>query len=101
MPKQKIAAIIWLVTVVYWVALFIATHVPLHSHWTVAKFSHRFDKAEHIGAFAGLALLLCLTSTVLGRRAAMTASVLGIVLLYAAFDETTQGLVPTRQADML
>src|SRR4051794_339906 len=101
MPKSKIAAIAWLVTAIYWVALFIATHVPMSGNSPKTRWIRQFDKVEHVVAFTGLALLLCVTGTVLGRRSMLLASVLGMVVLYAGFDEATQLLVPTRQADVL
>jgi len=101
LPKSRIAAILWLVTAAYWVAIFIATHVPMQSNWTLAKLSNRFDKVEHVASFAGLSLLLCVTGTMLDKRSALVASVLGVIVLYAGFDEATQYFIPTRHADWL
>ncbi len=83
----------WLIaaTAIYWLGMFIATHVPHPPRLTE---SDGVDKWMHFGAYLGLAILL---STVLvARRSASRLLVIQIVALLAsvgAFDEITQPLV--------
>jgi VanZ family protein len=75
------------VLLVYWAALAVGTHVPMSGHGT-ASYN---DKLLHLGAYAGLAFLLCCAWAVrrpLGVRAA--AAIWGICAVYAALDEMLQ-----------
>jgi len=79
---------------VYWVTLFVSTHVPIRG------MGGSNDKLLHIAAFAGLAFLLAWSVAKLRPtwRAALT--VLAIAVAYGALDESTQMLVPRRKADV-
>jgi len=98
--RSRLVLAICFVTALYWLALFVATHVPMRRRPETA--AHKdFDKGEHLAAFAGLALLLCTTGVVLGQPLSrLFAIVLAIVAGYGAIDEVTQLLVPTRAADL-
>jgi VanZ family protein len=83
--------------VVYWLALFTATHWPAHrSHKGIPG----VDKGEHYLAYLGLGLLL---ACVLQRGPRPTwpryVAVLLIGAGYGAIDELTQTFVPGRMAD--
>ncbi len=85
------AAKLWLLSLGgYWLALFIATHVPTPE--VIVGDILNFDKAIHAGAYFVLATLLFITC----RRAGVTTNLtvrLGLVALalaYGAFDELTQ-----------
>lgn len=71
----------------YWVALFIATHLPQ----SVGIPLEQSDKSVHLVAYCGLALLLCFVWWLrrpFGRWQAI--AVLAILALYGAADEITQ-----------
>jgi VanZ family protein len=80
----------------YWTTLFVATHLP-----RIRIPGGASDKLAHFMAFAGLAFLMawCLSSWRPSWRAILT--ILAVVVAYAALDETTQMLVPTRQTDVV
>jgi len=85
------------VTVTYWVALFVGTHLPKIPKALVKP----SDKTLHFGAYLGLGLLVLITWSLfrpLNRRQILT--VIGILALYGALDEITQPLVG-RHADVL
>ncbi len=86
------------VLVLYWTALFIGTHMP--SPPKVRVSIANFDKVQHFTAFFGLAFLLCwvIPSRPTARRKFALVGVIAIA--YAAFDEFTQGFVPTRQREL-
>jgi VanZ family protein len=93
-PRSKLAVAVCLVAAVYWLATFVATHVP-------APPASSFDKVGHLVAFAGLAVLLCAASATWQRPSwGLYAGLLGIIAAYAAGDELTQMLVPQRTADV-
>lgn len=79
----------------YWLAIFIATHLPAGSmpnlHWS--------DKVYHAGAFCGLAFLLAwaLPSS---HRIKHACSVSIIAMGYAGIDEFTQKFIPGRHCDV-
>jgi VanZ family protein len=76
---------------VYWIALFVATHVPRLE--PPLSLPHG-DKWLHATAFAGLTLLLALAWS-LRRPFAWRSwlAVLALLAVYAALDEITQSLV--------
>lgn len=79
----------------YWLLLAAGTHLPGSKMPAIGM----GDKTLHLGAFAGLAYLLswCVQRwrpTI--RRAGW---ILVVLMVYAAIDELTQGLVPHRQPD--
>lgn len=88
--------------IVYWSALFIATHVPAHRRPGQPPSKSQLDKVAHAAAFAGLAVLLCAAaSTMWPPTGRVYAAVLGVMAAYAIIDEFTQGLIPSRAADPL
>jgi len=85
------ARILTIITIVYWSALFAATHIP-------AKFVPPVpvnDKLEHFCGYGGLASLLFSALYFRGRRkpAEIVVFVLGLMMCYGAVDEWTQILV--------
>jgi VanZ family protein len=85
--------------VVYWLALFVGTHVPRGPHELLPK--NVSDKLLHFTAYGGLAFLLCLNWSLrrpLGWR--QFAIVLALLAGFGAFDEITQ--IPVgRDCDIL
>jgi VanZ family protein len=73
-----------LVLLLYWLACFLITHVPLPLPEGEPLYPH-LDKVVHFGMYGVLAGLLALRLP--------AAKVAALVALYAAFDETTQPLV--------
>jgi len=60
------------------------------------------DKAKHLTAFAGLAVLLCMAAATFSQPTwQMYLLVLVSIAAYGVVDELTQMLVPTRSADPL
>jgi VanZ family protein len=92
----------WLVTitgvvVLYWLAILIATHVPLAKSQNPGR---SWDKLGHLAAFAGLSALLCLTGATLWRPSwRLYASVFMMVAAYGAMDELSQRFSPGRSSD--
>lgn len=72
----------------YWLALFVATHIP---HVPAALTMPGSDKWQHFTAYAGLALLLAARQS-LGRFLTwkLAARIVGFVSLYGIFDELSQ-----------
>ena len=86
------------VAVLYWVAVFIATHLP----GDVLPGEGPPDKLMHFVAYAGLAYLLGWSEVLrCGSSVGVYLRVLAVILLYAAFDEWSQTLVRGRYADAL
>jgi VanZ family protein len=85
--------------VAYWLLLFTATHVP-SSRLPLPL--NLWDKAQHFGAYAVLAILLSLvfqkTSWSLAVR---YATVFVVVVSYGALDEWLQHFIPGRNPDIL
>ncbi len=83
------------VLAVYWVAIFVATHLPGSSLPKLGS-----DKAYHLMAFFGLSVLL---SWVVAQKVAGSGVrivvVLAITISYAIFDEWSQQFVPNRSPD--
>lgn len=81
---------------VYWLAIFIATHLPSQSMPVVAS-----DKLAHLVAFSGLGFLLTWAVSRTGRSVRWQAfRVLTIALVYASIDEWSQRFVAGRQPDL-
>jgi VanZ family protein len=78
----------------YWAALFLGTHLPRMS------IPGGSDKLAHFLAFAGLAYLLAWFVASLHPTRGAILTVLWVVILYAALDELTQLLIPTRHGDV-
>jgi VanZ family protein len=91
------ATIATILLVVFWVGLFLATHLPLPSG-AVGK--HVSDKVLHFGAYAGLAFLLCWA---LSSRRTFTISTCVLVVMvaavYATVDELLQIPIGGRMAE--
>lgn len=97
-PKARRRPGPWAVAalVVYWVALGIATHIPLR----MARRVQHGDKVVHALAYAGLASLLFVSVAVFRRVTWRTQVVLLAVLAaYATADELLQDFVPRRTSD--
>jgi VanZ family protein len=86
------------VLVVYWIAMFAATHLPLVQPPVTLRHA---DKLVHAGMYAVLALLL---AVVWSQRATLSwrgiFGILALLAIYGALDEATQPLVG-RTADVL
>jgi VanZ family protein len=78
---------------VYWTAMFVATHWPKISRYA-PKISH-FDKFMHVLIFAGWTFLFWRVLSADGRQVKPSTSIKLIIggTLYALFDEMTQQLV--------
>ena len=81
---------------VYWLALFVGTHIPSvglgDSHW--------LDKLVHAAAYFGLAVLHCAAAAMIWRHGmAIYLGVFSIAVAYGALDELSQLLVPGRTAN--
>jgi VanZ family protein len=87
--SQRQVSVVLAATVLYWLVLFVLTHLPA-ARLPVVRVT---DKTIHFATYAGLALLLFTTLSTLRRgwgRAEVAVAVLGICLSYAAVDEWTQ-----------
>jgi len=80
---------------VYWLAIFVATHLPGSSLPSLGS-----DKLYHLGAYGGLGFLLSWALTCCLRDAwGRGMVVLGVSIAYALFDEWSQQFVAGRHAD--
>lgn len=88
---------LFVVLAIYWIALFISTHVPLSE---VEGLPEHADKGMHFGAYAGLAFLLGLY---LGAGRPMRwrryLAAFGIVIGYGVLDELLQIPLESRSGD--
>jgi VanZ family protein len=85
------------VLVLYWLAILIATHVPLAKSQNPGR---SWDKQGHLAAFAGLSVLLCLAGATLWRPSwRLYAGVFMVVAAYGAIDELSQRFSPGRFSD--
>ena len=94
-PFETVMALIRITTVVlgvYWLALFVATHLPSQSLPSMGS-----DKVYHVAAFAGLGFLLSWAASLMVRGVhRQVPLVLVIATLYASFDEWSQQFVVGR-----
>ena len=90
--------VLWVVTGVYWVVLFVTTHLPPNR---LPKGPSN-DKLEHFVAYFVLSVLLgaALWQGGPARRRLVAVIVLAVAALYGVFDELTQVLVG-RDAELL
>src|SRR5205807_8250922 len=96
--RSRLAAISLFALALYWLAMFVGTHIPMKP--TPASQRGSLDKVQHLTAFAGLTMLLCVAGAVRGTpNQRLFPAVLGIVALYGALDEWSQRLVPSRSSD--
>lgn len=79
---------IWIALAIYWLALFIATHLPPR-HVPPVPVN---DKIEHFVGFAILAIVLSLAMSRASTPRTL-AIILAICLIYGAIDEWTQPLI--------
>lgn len=96
--RRSIRLSITLLLLGYWLALFVATHNPLHDVIPIAG----ADKLIHALAYAGLAYLLAAVASLFGRfswRGYLL--VLLLIAGYGVVDEAVQTLIPGRTADAL
>lgn len=78
-----------LVAACYWLAMFVATHLPIRT--TPVGDPYSLDKLEHLTAFAALAALLNAVAAVIGFRSwKASAAIIFLIGLYALVDESTQ-----------
>jgi VanZ family protein len=98
--RSIIVAVLLAITAVYWLGMFVGTHLPVTPDPT--RIPNRLDIVQHLAAFAGLALLLCLAGAARGvSPRLLPLAVLGIIAVYGVLDELTQMLVRDRQADVI
>jgi VanZ family protein len=96
--RSKLAIAVAVVTALYWLAMFVGTHVPIAPQ--PAQLRNSLDKLEHLAAFAGLSMLLLAAGALHGiAPRPLIFAVLGIVAAYGLVDEVTQSLVPHRETD--
>ncbi|MFO0941436.1 MAG: VanZ family protein [Pirellulales bacterium] len=82
--------------VLYWIAIFIGTHIPGPS---VPKLGN--DKILHLGAFGGLAFLVAWAlPTREGQTLKRALITLGLIVGYAMIDELTQNFIPGRHCSL-
>lgn len=93
----RAARVVGGLTGIYWLALFVATHVPVPH---IPGLPENSDKGMHLVAYAGLAWGLGLWRTLRGERRVPIAGVVFVVCaVYGAADELLQ--IPVgRQADV-
>jgi VanZ family protein len=97
--RWKLVVGLSLVTALYWLGMFIGTHLPVVPDPN--QVLNSLDKLEHLSAFAGLAILLCSAGTASGvSTLRLRLWVIGLIAVYGAFDERTQAFVPHREPDV-
>jgi VanZ family protein len=97
--RNRTVAGLALVAAVYWLAMFVGTHLPISD--APPRDPDSLDKWLHAAAFAGLAVLLAAVGRGLGFRTwRLYACVVVVVALYGLFDEATQALVRRREPDL-
>ena len=96
--RVKLALAVGLLALLYWLAMFIGTHLP--GTPVPPDPARSWDKVEHVTAFAGLAVLLCVAGALWrGASQRLLAAVLGLLALYGVMDEATQRFLPYRTPD--
>jgi VanZ family protein len=96
--RAKLALVVGVFALVYWLAMFIGTHLP--GRPVPLDPAHSWDKVEHVTAFAGLAMLLCVAGALWrGASQRLLVMVLGLLALYGIMDEMTQQFLPFRTPD--
>ncbi len=93
--KQKLQFILLVTAGIYTIALLTATHVPhLPSGPAVS------DKLIHFAAYTPLACILVIVLRLRGASWITIAATSAGLIMFAAIDEVTQGLVPGRTPDV-
>jgi VanZ family protein len=84
----------------YWIALFTLTHLPIDPVGHAPSIPH-LDKLLHAAVFGGLGVLACLAVAAFRPPTAVALLVIvGVLAIYAAADELTQGFVRHRVPDV-
>ena len=87
--RRKVVVGLALLVVFYWLAMFVATHVPIQT--TPGGNPYSLDKLEHLTAFAALAALLNALAAAMGFRSwNYSAAIVCFIAVYAMVDESTQ-----------
>jgi VanZ family protein len=87
-PWKLVAGLV-LLAACYWVAMFVATHLPIRT--TPVGDPYSLDKLEHLTAFAALAALLNVVAAAIGFRSwKVSVAIICFIGLYALVDESTQ-----------
>jgi len=101
MPRSKLVLAAYLTVALYWVLLFVLTHLPVVPGKSLLPVPANADKLAHCLAYAGLSFLLAAASTARwGFQPLLFLRVLLLVGLYGAFEEWTQGFVPPRETSV-
>ncbi len=101
MPRSKIVLAAHVIVGLYWVLLFVLTHLPIVPDKERPPVHTNVDKIAHCVAFAGLAFLLSAAGAARwGFHPLLFARVLFVVAAYGAFDEWSQGFIPLRDPDI-
>ncbi len=80
--------------VLYWVSLFILTHVPMPKSG-----GHFNDKVLHLGAYGMLAFMMTWVWSPRHKKLIAWLSVVAICSVYGMTDELLQAPIPSRTAD--
>ena len=87
--RRKVVVGLALLVVFYWLAMFVATHVPIQT--TPGGNPYSLDKLEHLTAFAALAALLNALAAAMGFRSwNYSVAIVCFIAVYAMVDESTQ-----------
>ena len=98
MPARRTPLILAAVAGLYLLAMFLGTHLPLRD---VPAAGAAADKVVHFSMYAGLTVLILAAASFFRPVGVGSAALLLLVIsAYAAADEWTQSLVPTRTADV-
>ncbi len=93
--RRKLLYVFWTATAVFWIAIFVATHIPSQRIPDVDV----SDKTAHFVAYFMLASLLYISTRLTNpARQWLGATVIAIAMVYGAIDELLQPLVG-RHAD--
>ena len=94
--RRKLLRLFWTLTAVFWVSIFVATHIPAQRLPDVSV----SDKFMHFVAYFVLASLVYISTRLTNpSRNGLGATVIAIAMVYGAIDELLQPLV-NRNADL-
>jgi VanZ family protein len=97
--RVRSIAILAAAILLYWLAMFAATHLPFQT--TPKGDPYSLDKLQHITAFAVFAVLLCFAGSKWGlSHLPLYLGVIALIAAYAALDEISQRFVPERTPDL-
>jgi VanZ family protein len=98
-PLRRV--LVLLLALAYWALLFAATHSPARDDAGPPKVRH-LDKVQHLAAFAILGAITSAAAACFVTPGPMLyLGVMGLIGLYAAIDEWTQGWIQNRMGDPL